>query len=375
MNTRLSDLEQLVSEIKKFRPDCKVAIDYLNKVIDKLKYEDIICFIKIKQIMEQKLNIAEILKNKPRGTKLYSMIHGKCSSEAVTDEIFKINFCTSKFGLTQSGECTLIKFGNMYDGGECIIFPSKEMRDWSKFQWEKGDVLISNDGGTEVIFDKWYDDTYTSFYCKHYLNSEDKNKIVYYEEFLCTTERYSLEDKDIAQTYINTIEKHLGGNLETLEIEKTQPEFKDGDIVCISGMGYLAYGIVKSIDNSSKKLEYYVLNDISTLKFEDWLSFEDKQIQPITETQQIILFDALEKEGKAWDTEKKQIVDLKPKCEFKPFDKVLGRNGKDDVWEADLFSHYREESQYPFRCIGFGRKYCIPYEGNEHLLGTTDNFE
>lgn len=36
--------------------------------------------------MEQKLNIAEILKNKPRGTKLYSMIHGKCSSEAVTDE-------------------------------------------------------------------------------------------------------------------------------------------------------------------------------------------------------------------------------------------------------------------------------------------------
>lgn len=236
--------------------------------------------------MKQKLNIAEILKNKPRGTKLYSMIHGKCSSEAVTDEIFKINFCTSKFGLTQSGECTLIKFGNMYDGGECIIFPSKEMRDWSKFQWEKGDVLISNDGGTEVIFDKWYDDTYTSFYCKHYLNSEDKNKIVYYEEFLCTTERYSLEDKDIAQTYINTIEKRLDGklNLETLEIEK-------------------------------------------------------------------------------------------PKCGFKTFDKVLGRNEQDGVWEADLFSHYREESQYPFRCIGFSRKYCIPYEGNEHLLGTTDNFE
>lgn len=38
MDTRLSDLEQL----KKFRPDCKVAIDYLNKIIDKLKYENII---------------------------------------------------------------------------------------------------------------------------------------------------------------------------------------------------------------------------------------------------------------------------------------------------------------------------------------------
>lgn len=42
MDTRLSDLEQLVSEIKKFRPDCKVAIDYLNRTIDKLKYENII---------------------------------------------------------------------------------------------------------------------------------------------------------------------------------------------------------------------------------------------------------------------------------------------------------------------------------------------
>ena len=182
--------------------------------------------------MEQKLNIAKILKNKPRGTKLYSMIHGKCSFEAVTDEIFKINFCTSKFGLTQSGECTLIKFGNMYDGGECIIFPSKEMRDWSKFSWKKGDVLISSDGSIEVIFDKWYDDTYTSFYCKHYLNSEDKNKIVYYKEFLCTTAKYSLEDKNTVQTYIKTIEEKSGSilNRETLEIEK-QIKFKDGDIV------------------------------------------------------------------------------------------------------------------------------------------------
>ena len=42
MNTRLSDLEQLVSKIKKFRSDYIVAIYYLNKVIDIFKYEDII---------------------------------------------------------------------------------------------------------------------------------------------------------------------------------------------------------------------------------------------------------------------------------------------------------------------------------------------
>ena len=42
MDTRLLDLEQLVFEIKKLRPDCTVTINYLNKLIDKLKYEDII---------------------------------------------------------------------------------------------------------------------------------------------------------------------------------------------------------------------------------------------------------------------------------------------------------------------------------------------
>lgn len=331
--------------------------------------------------MEQKLNIAEILKNKPRGTKLYSMIHGKCSSEAVTDEIFKINFCTSKFGLTQSGECTLIKFGNMYDGGECIIFPSKEMRDWSKFQWEKGDVLISNDGGTEVIFDKWYDDTYTSFYCKHYLNSEDKNKIVYYKEFLCTTERYSLEDKDIAQTYINTIEKRLDGklNLATLEIEK-QPEFKDGDIVFMKGIkgGYFANcifilkGEYKDGDERAFYYAFHNADDKFTIA-EYGNTRVHYSLRSATDSEKQQLFDALAKKGKAWDSEKKQVVDLKPNVELKPFDRVLVRNCKSENWRANLFGYIDKDGFYC--CVWANWAYCIPYEGNEHLLGTTDNFE
>lgn len=327
--------------------------------------------------METKINIVEILRDKPKGTKLYSSACGKCKLEEVYDKSFKISFYNSKFGFMNGGEGYLNKNGKLYDDGECVIFPSKEMRDWRKFNWKKGDVLVSKDN-VYIIFEKFEDDTYTRFKGKHYLwkecDEEDYNK----EETKMLTSVFEKANDDAAQTYISTIEKRLGGKLnrETLEIENAHPEFKDGDIVCISGMGYLAYGIVKSIDNSSKKLEYYVLNDMSTLHFEDWLSFEDKQIQPITETQQIILFDTLAKRGKAWDAEKKMIVDLKPKCEFKPFDKVLGRNEKDDVWEAELFSHYKEESQYPFRCIGFCRKYCIPYnKETAHLLGTTDDWE
>lgn len=333
--------------------------------------------------MEIKINITTILKNKPKGTKLYSTVHGKCTLEAITDEIFKINFCTSKFGLTQSGECTLIKFGNMYDGGECIIFPSKEMRDWSKFQWEKGDILISNDGGTEVIFDKWYDDTYTSFYCKHYLNSEDKNKIVYYEEFLCTTERYSLEDKDIAQTYINTIEKHLGGklNFETLVVEKHQPEFKDGDIAFADYGNRQDVFIVSDKTNLSEGYSSFISLDLSslTLSMGYRTCFFKKDLCKLrlaTDSEKKQLFSALEKKGKVWDAEKKIIVNLKPKVELKPFDNVLVRHQKTEEWHANIFSHTDKTDEYlDYVCVNGRWEFCIPYEGNESLLGTTKDVE
>ena len=328
--------------------------------------------------MEQKLNIAEILKDKPRGTKLYSMIHGKCSFEAVTDEIFKINFCTSKFGLTQSGECTLIKFGNMYDGGECIIFPSKEMRDWGKFSWKKGDVLISSDGSIEVIFDKWYDDTYTSFYCKHYLNSEDKNKIVYYEEFLCTTARYSLEDKDTVHTYIKTIGERLGGklNCETLEIEKAQPKFKDGDILSCDEDSYTRHTtlILHKDENITESIVSLVRHRKLVKTNVPIDNFLLSRLYPAREDEKKELFDALAKGGKTWDAEKKQIVDIKKEHQFKPFEKVLVRDSYDDMWRASFFSHIKEDDgRYVTTCLTW--RFCVPYEGNEHLLGTTNNVE
>lgn len=334
--------------------------------------------------MEAKINIVEILKDKQQGTKLYSSACGKCKLEEVDDKSFKISFYNSKFGFMNGGEGYLDKNGKLYDDGECVVFPSKEMRDWRKFAWKPGDVLVNKDGNVHIIFDGFEDDTYKNFHGKNYL-WEEGGSIVNFEEdedYMQTSD-FNKANKEDAQEYIHKIEKELGGklNMETLEIEKPQPEFKDGDIVCISGMGYLAYGIVKSIDYSSKKLEYYVLNDMSILKFEDWLSFEDKQIQPITETQQIILFDALTKKNKAWDTEKKEVVDLKPKVELKPFDKVLCRNSKDDTWEADFFARLtRKEIDYTqsgkYLCVGDLWMYCIPYnEETAHLLGTTDEWK
>lgn len=324
--------------------------------------------------MEEKINIAEILKDKPKGTKLYADAFGELSIEEICTE--------DDHGITLSdngGTDWLFYNDGKYSWrGESILVPSKEMRDWHKFAWKKGDVLISVDKRYEIIFDKFVDDTYMSIVGKHCMLDEGYCGTTYIGAKTFRSDYFELQTEDTAKALYCAIEAKLGGKLnrQTLEVEKTQPEFKDGDIVCISGMGYLAYGIVKSIDNSSKKLEYYVLNDMSILKFEDWLSFEDKQIYPITETQQIILFDALAKENKAWDAEKKQIVDLKPKWTPKPFDRVITRGDDDSIWTANIFSHIDRYGQYvTIGCIG-GYPYCIPYnEETAKLIGTTDDWK
>lgn len=64
-----------------------------------------------------------------------------------------------------------------------------------------------------------------------------------------------------------------------------------------------------------------------------------------------------------------QATAQQPKPQLKPFDKVLVRNNDDDEWVCDIFSHIDELAFY--YCVGTRWEQCIPYEGNEHLLGTT----
>nr|DAG99624.1 MAG TPA: hypothetical protein [Crassvirales sp.] len=322
--------------------------------------------------METKIDIVAILKDKPKNTKLYSSIFGDVYFLGVEDNIIKV---------IHRGKLVIF-FGDgryyNYPESEPLLFPSKEMHDWSKFAWKKGDVLVSNDGGTEVIFNKWYDDTYTNFYSKHYLNSEDKNNIKYNEAFLCTTERYYLEDKDTAQTYINTIEKRLGGklNLETLIVEKTQPEFKDWDFITIkSSKGGPLIGVFKA-ENDKKYYLHANLDSrgIITINEDSYCKKSTCIARLSTEEEKAAFFDALAKKGKCWNAEKKQIVALKSKIELKPFDKVLSRRCSEDYWVLNFYSH---KADYYHICIdGSSNLYCIPYnEETAHLLGTTDDWE
>lgn len=62
----------------------------------------------------------------------------------------------------------------------------------------------------------------------------------------------------------------------------------------------------------------------------------------------------------------------KAEPEFKPFDKVLVRGYSDNKWLPSLYGYYDANHPYPHRMLNnTGFRYCIPYEGNEPLLGTT----
>ena len=66
-------------------------------------------------------------------------------------------------------------------------------------------------------------------------------------------------------------------------------------------------------------------------------------------------------------------IEETPKCEFKPFDKVLVRSFKEQVWLARFFDRMFEGD---YACTdSLTYKYCIKYDGNEHLHGTTENYE
>ncbi len=325
--------------------------------------------------MEKGLNIAAILKDKRKNTKLYSTLY--------SDVYFKkvCSYCDYHILVAHHGsEAYFQKDGRVHKDGEVCLFPSKKMRDWSKFAWKKGDVLVSNDGGTEVIFDKWYGDTYTSFYGKHCLDSKNENNIKYFKGFVCTTERYFIESKDAAQTYINTIEKRLGGklNMGTLEIEKA--EFKDGDIVYTESDAFHYPAIhILNINGDTKR---YYARLVNNGRYDEAIDYDipafddddpNRRLRLATKEEKKQLFSALEKEGKAWDAEKKRIVELKPKIELKPFDKVLIRDFKDQAWQVSLFG-YKDANNY-YCCNGSCWNQCIPYEGNESLLGTTKDVE
>lgn len=322
--------------------------------------------------MKEKINIAEILKNKPANTKLYSPLFGEVYFSHVGGD----NIAVEHHG----GISLFFSSGRFFDidESEPLLFPSKEMRNWSKFAWKKGDVLYSAGLKVYCVFNKFISDGYLMFISNYNVDENTKRVVPKTYDPDKNTVNYEKVSDEKATEIISLIEEHYGGklNLSTLEIEK-QSEFKDGDIVALVVQKCTHIAIFQSRQEAYIGFHAVLCQNEQLLLEEPFREDDgDIELRLATDSEKQQLFDALAEEGKAWDSDKKQIVDLPKKCEFKVFEKVLVRESKTDEWTPNFFFKiHRDDERYVMVC-GDMYNYCIPYnEETSHLPGTTDEWE
>ena len=290
--------------------------------------------------MENKINIAELLKDCPKGTKLYSPLVGECTLEHIHGELKKILISTSDgTTLTFNNNGTYFQIGN----SECLLFPSKDQRDWSKFQrpFKDGDVIsvIINYYLWYGIYQKEFND---SLYC--YVSYSIASENIYPSNALrvCSVDRISeirLATEEEKQKLFDAIKANgYKWNAETKTLEKL-PKFKVGDRV-------------KKKDSNE---DVVLITDIA----DNYYIVETKYGMEVTISMSI--------------QNNYELVPYKFDINtLKPFEsKVLVRSNDVYYWKPAIFGFYDKVNFYMLG--GSVWKYCIPYKGNEHLLGTAND--
>lgn len=327
--------------------------------------------------MEQKdFDIYEILKGVPDGTPLYSPLCGNVEFTYVEADKDKAEAIWTE---DKNGEYAFDKNGRWMKGGEVLLFPSKEMRDWSKF-FKKGDVLVLQ--GVAMlgicIFEKYEDETLVRFRCRHVSN----NGNLYSRQTSFETENWVKRENP--DSYIKFVEERLGGklNLETLEIEK--PAFEIGKLYVFDEQdedgNMTVIGKLIGKDESKGTLTFGTQYEIETENFVTDQTFDlntslHKELREATENE-VELFS---KHYSIWKEKEKK---ANSKCSFKPFDKVLVRSGDNFKWIPAFFVRDRGEdfsARFNALPINIGTaadfSHCIPYEGHENIAFTDYDIE
>lgn len=179
--------------------------------------------------MEAELNIAEILKDKSKGTKLFD-IQKSIEIEFDHVEVTRKAKKTFIWCNYRKGDKTLklgySEFGKErgWDNGMQILVPSRQMQDWSKFTWKRGDVLRGDNAF--VMFDEWVGDGYSEF--KSAFEIFQNGSFNKGDSFF--TENFRKAEYDLSKKFVKKVESYYGGalNMETLAISKKE-EFKPTD--------------------------------------------------------------------------------------------------------------------------------------------------
>lgn len=229
------------------------------------------------------INIAEILNEKPKGTKLWTPIFGTVSLSKIYEFHGEIII---DIGSSSCGTWSFTKDGKFESRNqaqaEMTLFPSKALKDWSKFAWKEGDILENT---SDIILPR-----YLTF--KGYVDDE-----------------------------------------------------------------YTTFEATKGITTSGKLTTYSIQGTLSYTKIED-----EERVHTVKEK-----IDKLLREIEAANS---------PDHTFQPFDKVLVRDYKDEVWRPSFYGRKYDNRSFSYVTALGIFKYCIPYnENTKHLLGTTESYK
>lgn len=308
---------------------------------------------------QDEIDIYEILKDEEYGTELYTPKCGTVWHSGMANDKDSAKAIWTEDGAGR--EHFFDKNGKIYKEGEILLFPSKQMRDWSKF-FKKGDVLEyvgdKKLQGT-CTFEKYEDETKTRFFGRFV-----KEKEVLNPNLSANFRTADWVKKYDPTGYIRFVEERLGGKLnrKTLEIEKAQPEFKDGDVLFVKCKGSAFIEIFNYSKNNGDLYDHASL-DTTTHELDisgEYKIFKENimEIRLATEEEKKQFFSAIAKKGKAWDADKKMIVNLKPAFEI---GKLYVFNEDDEDGELTIIGELiaKNESE---DTLTFGNQYEIETE-------------
>lgn len=277
--------------------------------------------------------IAKILKNCPKGTKLYSPIYGEV-------EFTEVSIVTGSIGCkTNNGVTRFYPDGTYYKGGECMLFPSKEQRDWNEFMipFKDGDVIIRTEFNPGC---KQYNVAIFSNY-----NANSTNRMTVHCQVNGANEfrtRMDIHHKDWRLANAEEIKRFFtrihesGYDFKEGELI-TLPKFKVGDIITNNKLTF-------RIDAISNEHYVEIHGDIRSYRL------------PISDQHH-------------WKLKKFD------KTTLKPYDKVLVKHFEDGCWVPTLVS-YADNSGLVYTIDSDeGTHRVIPFEGHEHLIAKYDDPE
>ncbi len=342
------------------------------------------------------VNIAELLKDCPEGMELDCLMFDNLVlsdvDEGAQDYPIEGRLPNGvRKWFTSDGRYELNKYA------KCVIFP-KGKTTWEGFvppcEFKDGDIIYVR---TKLF--KW-----VSIYRK----DAENDIFTYADSNLDTLKFYGIND-DVRALCKNSVicEKRLATVEEreaffelldregyiwdaesktlTFKAELKIQNFNDGDLLYVNTKQDHEFVFAYRKTNDKDILCKYVSVTISGVLFPNSTALcyfsNIETIRKANNFEEDVFFSTIAKNGYKWDNDTKtldKLSNVDSKFDFNtlvPFEsKVLVRDNKMQKWYAAIWGCYDGDSlDYPYKLIGCMSRYCIPYEGNEHLLGKTDD--